>query len=341
MEEPAASSCLSPPGYAGEIPDGYFVFRSDTNNVFIFLRGFYEDPKKLGPAVALIEKTRIYPLGEADKAKAMQFPNASGVPANMLPRTDASAFEGLKRLIDSEPDSIADPDWRGMLASIGIEKAKPFDPDPAARRILDRAAESGYKMSRVLGFQPNVGGVDYRMYPGRKWLNPFASGAPFDLAWIRTPGDYRALDARVNFFTNYYSISPGMKSQMPGKGANYVIGMSDSAGAPPDGAKPYTLTLPPSIPAANFWSVTLYDAATSSGLDNGQPFPSLGSRERPAQESDGSSILSLSPTAPAAGVGNWLRTVPGKGYFVILRLYGPTEASFDRSWKPGDIEPAK
>jgi hypothetical protein len=31
-------------------------------------------------------------------------------------------------------------------------------------------------------------------------------------------------------------------------------------------------------------------------------------------------------------------TVPGKGYFVVLRLYGPTEAVINKSWKPGDIE---
>jgi hypothetical protein len=33
--------------------------------------------------------------------------------------------------------------------------------------------------------------------------------------------------------------------------------------------------------------------------------------------------------------------VPSKGYFVILRLYGPTKAFFDKSWKPGDIEKVK
>jgi hypothetical protein len=139
---------LLPPGFNGVVPDGYYVFRSGTNNVFIFLRAFYEDPKKLGPAVELLEKARFYPLGQERTAKAMKFPNASGVPVNMLPRSDATAFEQLKRLIDSEADSIAGEDWRGMLAAIGIERGKPFNPDAAARKILDRAAETGYKMSR-------------------------------------------------------------------------------------------------------------------------------------------------------------------------------------------------
>jgi hypothetical protein len=332
---------LLPPGYNEAVPDGHYVFRSGTKNVFIFLRAFFEDPKNLAPAVELLEKARFYPLGQERTAKPMKFPNASGVPVNMLPRSDATAFDQLKRLLDSEPDSIAGEDWRGMLAAIGIERGKPFKPDAATRKILDRAAETGYKMSRVLGFESTVGGVDYRIYPDRQWLNPFVSGYPFDLAWTRIPAGYRGLDNRVSFFTNYYSVSPGMFSKTPGVGANYLIGFVDRSGAPLKGEQSYTLTLPPKIPAALFWSLTLYDAANASGLDNGQPFPSLGSRDKPEQEKDGATILYLGPKAPEGKRSNWLRTVPEKGYFVILRLYGPLEAAIDGTWKPGDVEPAK
>jgi hypothetical protein len=155
---------------------------------------------------------------------------------------------------------------------------------------------------------------------------------------MTTDGGILALDSRINFFTNYYSISPGMLSQTPGLGAKYMIASTDSSDAWLSGKAHYQLKLPPNVPAANFWSITLYDAANSSGLANGQPFPSLGSRDKPAQEPDGSTVLFLGPTAPAGKASNWLRTVPGKGYFAILRLYGPTEAAIDGSWKPGDIE---
>ena len=76
---------LLPPGYKGEVPEGYYVYRSATNNVFIFLRSFYQDPKNLTPAVALVEQSKIYPLNAKDAAKPMKFPDASGVSANMLP----------------------------------------------------------------------------------------------------------------------------------------------------------------------------------------------------------------------------------------------------------------
>ena len=87
--------------------------------------------------------------------------------------------------------------------------------------------------------------------------------------------------------------------------------------------------------------MTLYDAENASGLANGQPFPSLGSRDKPEQNPDGSTAIYLGPEATEGQQGNWLATVPGKGYFVILRLYGPTEAAINKTWIPGDIEKVK
>jgi hypothetical protein len=161
------------------------------------------------------------------------------------------------------------------------------------------------------------------------------------LEFLWRTGAFRDLDARINFFTNYYSLSPGMLSKAPGKGAAYLVGFKDSEGKLYSGDKSYRVQLPPGVPAANFWSLTLYDALTASGLDNGRPFPSLGSRDQPAANADGSFDLYLSPTAPPGKEKNWLRTVPGKGYFVILRLYGPTEPFLNQTWRPGDMEEMK
>ena len=338
---------LLPPGYTGPVPEGYFVYRSGTNNVFIFLRSFYQDPKVLGPAVAVMEQTKIYPLGGQASAKPMQYPNASGVAVNMLPTSDGRAFDQLKQLVDSEGTHLAEPDSLGMLASIGIIKGQPFNPDAKTRAILDRAARTGYKMSRVIGFQEAVGGRDFRVYPDRRWINPIADGTPanpggpLDLGWKRKAEGYLDLDLRIWFFTDYYSISPGMISQIPGTGAKYMIGFTDSKGTPLSGGSNYRVNLPAKIPAGNFWSMTLYEAENASGLANGQPFPSLGSRDKPAQNADGSTDIYFGPKAPKGKEGNWQATVPGKGYFAILRLYGPTEAAIDKSWKPGDIEPVK
>jgi len=337
---------ILPPGYRHNkpLPVGNFIYRSGTDNVFVFLRAFYKDPSNLAPAVALMEHTKIYPLGPPARVKPMQYPDASGVPVNMLPISDSSAFDQLKLLIDSEGSNLADSDWLGLIATIGIVKGQPFNPDAPTRAILDRAAKTAYKMSRVIGFEEAVAGRSYRVYPDRRWLNPLADGTPsnpsgaLDLSWRRTAGGFLDMDARIWFFTDYYAISPGMISQVPGKGAKYMIGFTDSQGTPLSGDASYRLKLPPHIPAANFWSVTLYDAENASGLANGQPFPSFGSRDKPARNEDGSTDLYLGPSAPEAKGANWLATVPGKGYFAILRLYSPTEAAINKNWKPGDIE---
>lgn len=207
---------LLPPGYKGPVPSGYYVYRSGTNNVFIFLRAFYQDPKNLAPPVTLIEQAKIYPLNGRANAKAMTFPDSSGVAVDMLPITDASAFDQLKTLVDSEPDELAGPDWRGMLAALGIIKGRPFTPDAHAREILNDAAKTGYKMSRVIGFEDKVSGRSFLVYPDRHWLNPLADGTPsnpagpFAWGWYRKDGGYLDLDTRIWFFTDYYSISPGM-----------------------------------------------------------------------------------------------------------------------------------
>lgn len=338
---------LLPPGYKGEVPEGYYVYRSATNNVFVFLRGFYDDPKNLTPAIEHLQKTKIYPLNGEQNARPMTFPDASGVPANMLPVSDGRAFAQLKQLVDSEGVALASADGLGMLASIGIVKDIPFTPDAKTREKLDQGARTAYKMSRVIGFEDKPGGSSLRIYPDRRWLNPMDNATPqspataTDLAFVNKANGFLALDPRIWFFTNYYSISPGMMSKAPGKGAAYMIAFTDSADRPLSGGRSYRLNLPADIPAANFWSVTLYAAENGSGLANGQPFPSLGSRDKPVQNVGGGTDLYLGPKAPKGKKANWLATVPGKGYFAIIRLYGPTEAAISKSWKPGDIVKTK
>jgi hypothetical protein len=163
---------LLPPGYKGDVPVGYYVYRSGTNNVFIFLRSFYQSLDNISPAVDVLKQSVLYPLGKKDSAKPMVFKDASGKPHNMLPRDDASAFEQLKWLIDTEGHTLADPDWRGMLAGLGIVKGKPFHPDARTKSILANAAETAYKTSRVIGMESKLGEVDLRVFEDRQWTNP-------------------------------------------------------------------------------------------------------------------------------------------------------------------------
>ena len=256
---------LLPPGYKGTVPNGYFVYRPLTNNVFVFWRAFFTDPNKLGEPAKLIEQTRIYPLGKKDSARPMLFPDASSVPVNMLFPPDGSYFQMLSRFIDSEIVETANIDWRGMLTGIGIVKGQPFQPDEHAKAILDSAAKTAFKMSKVIAFNVVLAKPAAHIYVDRQWTTPLLGGyAPggfeVSIEWLWHDGSYRDLDSRIAYFTNYYAVSPGMISKIPDKGAAYLIGFKDSVGQFYSGDKSYRLHLPAPIPAANFWSLTLYDA---------------------------------------------------------------------------------
>jgi hypothetical protein len=335
-----------PPGYDGEVPEGYYVYRSGTNNLFIFLRAFYQDPANLTPAVELMEQAKVYPLDlrEAER-KPMEYPNASGVPANMLPRSDVTAFEQLKWLLDREGRNLAGPDGLGILASIGLIEGEPFAPSPDTREILDDAAEVAYKMSRVIGLSEEVEGHSLLVWPDRRWTNPINTAAEpgpeksLDLHWVDREHGFTDVERRVWMFTDYYSISPGMVSLVPGRGAFYAIAFNDADGDPLSGNTSYKLTLPSDVPAELFWSLTLYESENASGLaTEARRFPSLGSRDKPVQNADGTTDLYIGPEAPEGQEANWLPTAPGRGFFTILRLYGPGEKAIDYSWKPGDFE---
>jgi hypothetical protein len=325
---------ILPPDYKGEIPDGYFTYRSRTFGVFVFWRGFFKDPKQLDEPVRVMEQTRIYPLGKRDAAKPMEFPDASGVSANMLYPQDGTAYDMLARFIEHEYVDPVDAEMRGVAAALGIVKGKQFAPDARTQAILDKAARTATRIGHVIAYTPSALIPNALWYRDRRWINVFPGNATF------TADSFNYLDARTGFFTYAYSASPGMAANMENIGAKYPAAFTDADGDHLDGAQNYKLHLPKDIPAAIFWSVTVYDPLTGSGLDNGQAFPSVNTMDKPVPNADGATDIYFGPKSPGEGK-NWLATVGGKGFFVILRLYGPTKAFFDQTWKPDDVVKVK
>jgi hypothetical protein len=141
----------------------------------------------------------------------------------------------------------------------------------------------------------------------------------------------------------YIGITPGMAMRLTGIGSQYLLATLDADKSYFDGAKTYKVTLPKGIPEANFWSFTLYDTMTRSMLDTPQSYPRAGSQSYPSPaaepNADGSTTVYFSPTQPpSVKRGNWIQTVPGKGWWTVLRLYSPLEPFFDKSWRPSEIE---
>jgi hypothetical protein len=35
---------------------------------------------------------------------------------------------------------------------------------------------------------------------------------------------------------------------------------------------------------------------------------------------------------------NWLQTIPGKSWWIVLRMYAPLQPWIDQTWRPGELE---
>jgi hypothetical protein len=128
-----------------------------------------------------------------------------------------------------------------------------------------------------------------------------------------------------------------MEVQRVGVGSQYLAAYKDASGTYLDGSQNYQLRLPAGIPAKDFWSVTVYETETRSLMQNGQPKPSLSTFDQPETNADGSVDIYFGPSVPAGKEKNWIKTLPGKGWFTYIRLYGPLEPFFEQTWKPDDI----
>jgi hypothetical protein len=239
--------------------------------------------------------------------------------------------EMLNDIVQHEAADLFNVEQRGRLAALGIIKGKPFAPDKRMKAILDQGAKQGVAMARAIAYSNRD--PEVKVYPDREWETLFIGGSS---EFLRD--GYRNLDARTLFHFTAMVVTPAMAFRMEGKGSQYLAGYRDGSGAYLDGSKRYKLHLPPNVPAKDFWSVTLYDPATRSQLQTGQAFPSVNSQSNPDVNPDGSVDVYFGPTAPAGKEKNWVQTVPGKGWFTLVRFYGPLKPYFKKTWKPSDIE---
>jgi hypothetical protein len=322
-----------PPGYDGAVPDGYYVVRTTTFGNWVVWRGFPVDGSTRPAVEATRRHFKVYPLSRKDEPPQMTFINMSGKFNNTIHRMDYGFWEELNATIQKEPADGLDPEILGLLASIGIQHGKPFAPDARMERILSDAADVAAVTARALTANPRD--ERFYLYPREGvWTNPFIQGRyDFLLDGVRL------LDSRIYMHFYATGITPAMAIRNVGKGSQYAIAYLDEDGKALDGGLTYRVHLPPDVPAKDFWSFTLYDNQTRSMLQTDQRFPGLDNLgEGLRQNADGSYDVYFAPEAPEGWENNWIQTVPGKGWNMIFRLYGPLESFYDQTWRPGDPE---
>jgi hypothetical protein len=323
---------LVPPGYDGKLPEGYFVARTRTYGNWVIWRGFQVDGSTKPAVEATQSKFRMYPLSQKDNPPEMKFIDVSGNEHNTIHRMDYGYWEEVNSTIQAEPTDGISPEVRGLLAAIGIEKGKEFNPDERMKKILTEAAKVGSVTAQALTARPRD--PRFYVYPGeRVWTNPMPGGS-YD--FLVNGGIFH--DARIYMHFYATGITPAMAARNVGVGSQYLIAYLDKDGNALDGSKTCKIHLPPNVPAKDFWSFTLYDNQTRSMLQTDQRFPGVDSLGEVKANADGSYDIYFGPKAPEGMEHNWIQTVPGKAWNTIFRLYGPLEPFYDQSWKPGNPE---
>lgn len=323
------------PDYTGKIPDGYHVVKTKTYRHWLLLR-LVAKPGEAEKAIELFKQTfNCYPLADESKKPKQQFVNLSGKQFNTIHANDIHFYDELNAVIQYEPADAFNPEFVGLCASIGIKKGVAFNPDERMKGILQEAITIGNSSARAISFRPRK--KEFYFYEDRQWYSPFAGGSH-----TFTKDGEMMLDDRVIFHYMATGITPAMAQPKPGTGSAYGFTSHDSKANYLDGSKTYSVILPAPIPAKNFWSFMVYSTQHRSMLETSQKFAGLDNMNPDVKANDdGSYTIWFGPEAPKGKEDNWVETVPGKAYCVLLRLYGPLEPWFDKAWKPGDFELVK
>jgi hypothetical protein len=323
---------LLPPGYQGRVPEGYFVVKVPTYESILVWRNMPLEGGLEAAIERLHDSTRIYPLSEAANPRANTFVNVSNRDFCTVAPADYRFWELLNHVVQNEPAESSDPVTLGFFASIGIEKGKPFAPDARMKKILTEAAAVGDATARAITYRSRIPEAFY--YPDSTWRQ-WLGGYKFE----SQPG-VAYLDAAAFFYFYATGVTPAMEAKMVGQGSQYAVGIVDSSGKGLDGGKSYRLRVKPNVPVKDFWSAIVYDNQTRSMLQTDQDFPQVSSLDKGlVTNADGSVDVYFGPRPPAGREDNWIQTLPGKGWNMLFRLYGPLEPWFDKSWRLGEIEP--
>jgi hypothetical protein len=321
-----------PPDYNGNGPDGYHVGRSKSYKNLFAIRALPAggDLKK---AMDALRAVKVHPLESDADLKIVDTTEMKMDSSSLRWEDNIQFWDVLHRTIDTEAVVPAFLPMYGLLSELGIEKGKPFTFDARMKAILERAAKAGRDQMLVSAFDSDR--PDRINWPDRKWewVGLVPGSAQFETPYGMD------LEARDRWFAQAIVTSPAMFNRSAGAGSLYWLADRDSTGAFLDGGKTYKLTVPQPVPDKLFWSVTIYDSQTRSQVQTVQDKAALRSLfELKDAASLPSVTLYFGPSAPAGQEARWIKTAPGRGWFAYIRIYGPKQAAFDKSWKPGDFE---
>ncbi len=319
----AANFLVTPPGWAGSVPDGMQQIKAPTPYVWIIGRTKTDGPTDYDAVHKIQAGYKVTPLSQWGKTPA---PVTGKVDATVDMKTPPKVqvdtmpadkyFAYAAELLKVNPPHITDEPIIARMKRIGIEIGKGFDfakLDPAEQKALTSAPKDAQELM--------------------KWKVPTLA---------RVVNYWSMNTDTMGVYGNYY-LKRAIVAQM-GLGANvpedaiYPQNLGDETGKPLDGANKYTVhfdkTQLPPVDA--FWSITLYDtegfqvanALNRFAVSSWMPFK---------HNADGSLDLYFQNENPGAGKeANWL-PAPNGAFNLTMRLYAPKEDALTGKWNPPPV----
>ena len=324
---------MLPPDYKEKVPDGYEALQPKTYGSYGLFRSNLKShsDSDVAQSIAYGKRVRIYPLSQAANPPATVFTDVKEVDFDSTIRYDFRFFEGLSRIIQTEPWLERDRLMIDPLRTLGIEKDKPFTPDAGMKKSLEAGVQEAHA---ALAAQYDTGLPPF--YEGTHWTYP----APPELVQAAAAGfsdpNHFPLDARG---LAYHYAYIGIKRL--GAGQFYLINIKDKDGESYDGGKNYRLNVPANAPVKQYWSVTAYDRETHALIKNVNRASRASNNTEVQKNADGSVDIYFGPEAPAGKESNWVPTDPARNFELMFRAYAPAKAFFEKIWKLPDIEEVK
>jgi hypothetical protein len=320
-----------PPGYKDKPPAGYIVLPSDTYKGYALLRSILKSGSDadIAKAVTYGKRIKVYPLLQAKNPVPTKFVDAIDVVYDAAIPYDLRFFQVLDGYVQSEPWLTRDKIMIDQLQSLGIERGKPFNPDPKTQEALNsgaREAHTALELAYEKLFSPPF-------FDGTHWNLPAVP------AYIKAaPDNYKNADAYPVGARGLVFSFAFFTPKHLGEGQFYLMTIKDKDGNNFDNSSTYRLNVPANAPVKLYWSATIYDRNTHT-LIRGLPRSSRSSQNVGLQKNnDGSVDIYFGPKPPEGKETNWVPTSANGQFEVLFRLYGPEKRFFDKTWKLPDIE---
>ena len=321
---------MLPPGYSEKVANDYVPLQPGTWGSYALMRVNLRSHSDADVARAVVygKRVKIYPLSEDSAPSTTVFTDVQDVLFDSTIRYDDSFYQGLDRIVQSEPWLDRDRAMIDQLKTLGIEKGKPFTPDEATRKALTAGIQEAHA---YLAAKYDAGLPPF--FDGTHWSFP----APPDLikdaqAGFTNPDTY-PIDSRG---LAYHYAYIGLKRL--GAGQFYLINIKDKDAENYDGSKTYRLHVPPDVPIEQYWSLTAYDRETHALIKNVDRASRASNNTEVKKNADGSVDLYVGPTAPDGQESNWIPTDSEREFELMFRLYGPKPEFFEKKWVLPDVE---